>query len=239
MISLEQAKELVQLLEQGQQSEANRLLTDVYESTNNPMLKEIGMLTRDLHESLKNFHIDDRFSEIATDEIPDARGRLQYVIQKTEVAANKTMDAVDRCMPIADKLHESLLLIRPEWNGLMNGRIELMHFKSLCHRIDDLLSQVEGDSSELRGELTEILMAQDFQDLTGQIIKRVINVVNEVEKRLVEILTVFGAAQKEQKADKATVSSIEPEGPILNPHERIDAVSSQDDVDDLLSSLGF
>ena len=78
MISLEQAKELVQLLEQGQQSEANRLLTDVYESSNNPMLKEIGMLTRDLHESLKNFHIDDRFSEIATDEIPDARERLQY-----------------------------------------------------------------------------------------------------------------------------------------------------------------
>ncbi|MCX9473266.1 protein phosphatase CheZ [Vibrio cholerae] len=239
MISLEQAKELVQLLEQGQQSEANRLFTYVYESANNPMFKEIGMLTRDLHEALKNFQIDERFSEIATDEIPDARERLQYVIQKTEVAANKTMDAVDRCMPIADKLHESLLLIRPEWNGLMNGRIELMHFKSLCHRIDDLLSQVEGDSSELRGELTEILMAQDFQDLTGQIIKRVINLVNEVEKRLVEILTVFGAAQKEQKADKATVASIEPEGPILNPHERIDAVSSQDEVDDLLSSLGF
>ncbi|EOC7459479.1 protein phosphatase CheZ [Vibrio cholerae] len=239
MISLEQAKELVQLLEQGRQDDANRLFTYVYESANNPMFKEIGMLTRDLHEALKNFQIDERFSEIATDEIPDARERLHYVIQKTEVAANKTMDAVDRCMPIADKLHESLLLIRPEWNGLMNGRIELMHFKSLCHRIDGLLSQVEGDSSELRGELTEILMAQDFQDLTGQIIKRVINLVNEVEKRLVEILTVFGAAQKEQKADKATVASIEPEGPILNPHERIDAVSSQDEVDDLLSSLGF
>lgn len=239
MISLEQAKELVQLLEQGRQDDANRLFTYVYESANNPMFKEIGMLTRDLHEALKNFQIDERFSEIATDEIPDARERLHYVIQKTEVAANKTMDAVDWCMPIADKLHESLLLIRPEWNGLMNGRIELMHFKSLCHRIDDLLSQVEGDSSELRGELTEILMAQDFQDLTGQIIKRVINLVNEVEKRLVEILTVFGAAQKEQKADKATVASIEPEGPILNPHERIDAVSSQDEVDDSLSSLGF
>lgn len=157
------------------------------------------MLTRDLHEALKNFQIDERFSEIATDEIPDARERLHYVIQKTEVAANKTMDAVDRCMPIADKLHESLLLIRPEWNGLMNGRIELMHFKSLCHRIDDLLSQVEGDSSELRGELTEILMAQDFQDLTGQIIKRVINLVNEVEKRLVEILTVLAQRKKNKK----------------------------------------
>ncbi|GHW40968.1 chemotaxis protein CheZ [Vibrio cholerae] len=200
MISLEQAKELVQLLEQGRQDDANRLFTYVYESANNPMFKEIGMLTRDLHEALKNFQIDERFSEIATDEIPDARERLHYVIQKTEVAANKTMDAVDRCMPIADKLHESLLLIRPEWNGLMNGRIELMHFKSLCHRIDDLLSQVEGDSSELRGELTEILMAQDFQDLTGQIIKRVINLVNEVEKRLVEILTVFWRSAKRTKS---------------------------------------
>lgn len=239
MISLEQAKELVQFLEHGQQAEANRLLIDVYESSNSPMLKEIGMLTRDLHESLKNFHIDERFSEIATDEIPDARERLQYVIQKTELAANKTMDAVDRCMPIADQLHESLLQIRPEWNGLMNGRIELMHFKSLCHRIDNLLSQVEGDSSQLRGELTDILMAQDFQDLTGQIIKRVIKLVNEVENRLVEILMVFGAAQKEQQADKIKVVSTVAEGPIINPQERVDAVSSQDEVDDLLSSLGF
>ncbi|MGL4379736.1 MAG: protein phosphatase CheZ [Vibrio sp.] len=239
MIALEQAKQLVQLLEQGQQDEANRLLTYVYESASNPMFNEIGMLTRDLHESLKNFHIDQRFNQIATDEIPDARERLHYVMQKTEVAANKTMDAVDRCMPIADQLHESLLQIRPEWNRLMKGKIDLVSFKSLCHRIDDMLSQVEGDSSQLRGELTEILLAQDFQDLTGQIIKRVINLVNEVESRLIEILMVFGATQQEEPADKPTIASTAVEGPIINPHERIDAVSSQDEVDDLLSSLGF
>ncbi|MGL5653149.1 protein phosphatase CheZ [Vibrio misgurnus] len=239
MIALEQAKQLVQLLEQGQQDEANRLLTYVYESASNPIFNEIGMLTRDLHESLKNFHIDERFNQIATDEIPDARERLHYVMQKTEVAANKTMDAVDRCMPIADQLHESLLQIRPEWNRLMKGQIELVSFKSLCHRIDDMLSQVEGDSSQLRGELTEILLAQDFQDLTGQIIKRVINLVNEVESRLIEILMVFGATQQEEPADKPTIASTAVEGPIMNPHERIDAVSSQDEVDDLLSSLGF
>jgi len=163
---------------------------------------------------------------------------LHYVIEKTEVAANKTMDAVDRCMPIADSLHESLLLVRPQWNELMHGKIELSEFKALCHRIDNILSQIEGDSSELRGQLTEILMAQDFQDLTGQIIRRVITLVNEVEKRLVDILTVFGTNQIEQQ-DKAKKASTEPEGPILNPHERSDAVSSQDEVDDLLSSLGF
>ncbi|MBW3696387.1 protein phosphatase CheZ [Vibrio sp. T187] len=239
MISLEQAKQLVQLLEAEEQQEADALVRSIYEGATNPMLQEIGELTRDLHDSLTQFNLDERMSVIANDEIPDARDRLQYVIDKTEVAANKTMDAVDRCLPIADNLHECLLQVRPQWNELMHGRIELAQFKALCHRIDGLLVQVEGDSTELRGQLTEILMAQDFQDLTGQIISKVITLVNEVEGRLVEILTAFGASQTEQTADKEKKASIEAEGPILNPEERTDAVASQDEVDDLLSSLGF
>ena len=240
MISLEQAKQLVELLESGQQQDADILVKDIYENASNPMLQEIGALTRDLHESIKHFSVDERISEIAKDEIPDARDRLQYVIDKTEVAANKTMDAVDRCMPIADNLHEGLLKVRPQWNELMHGRIELSEFKALCHHIDELLEEVEGDSSELRGQLTEILMAQDFQDLTGQIISKVIHLVNEVEGRLVEILTAFGSSHSEQNsANKNNKSATDPEGPILNPQEREDAVSSQDEVDDLLSSLGF
>lgn len=240
MISLEQAKQLVELLENGQQQDANILVKGIYEDASNPMLQEIGELTRDLHESIKHFSSDERISEIAKDEIPDARDRLQYVIDKTEVAANKTMDAVDRCMPIADNLHEGLLKVRPQWNELMRGRIELSEFKALCHHIDELLVEVEGDSSELRGQLTEILMAQDFQDLTGQIISRVINLVNEVEGRLVEILTAFGSSHSEHdSANKNKKSATDPEGPILNPQEREDAVASQDEVDDLLSSLGF
>ncbi|MGC9401353.1 MULTISPECIES: protein phosphatase CheZ [Vibrio] len=241
MISLEQAKQLVELLEGEQQQEANLLVKTIYEGGENAMLQEIGTLTRDLHDSLQHFNLDERMSEIAKDEIPDARDRLKYVIEKTEVAANKTMDAVDRCMPIADNLHEGLVQVRPQWNELMSGRIELAHFKTLCHRIDGLLTEVEGDSTELKGQLTEILMAQDFQDLTGQIISRVITLVNEVEDRLVEILTVFGTNQKQtqESDDNNNKASISPEGPILNPHERTDAVSSQDEVDDLLSSLGF
>jgi chemotaxis protein CheZ len=202
------------------------------------MLNEVGVLTRELHDSMNQFKLDTRMSEIATDEIPDARDRLTYVIDRTEDAANRTMDAVERSLPIADSLHEGLLLVRPAWNELMHGRVDLNEFKSLCHNVDDLLTQIEGNSTELRGQLTEILMAQDFQDLTGQIIKRVITLVGEVEDRLVEILTAFGVAQTEEN-NEAKKASIEAEGPILNPHEREDAVSSQGDVDDLLSSLGF
>ena len=238
MISLTDAKELVVLLEAGKQEEANQIVASLAVSSEPQMLQEIGSLTRDLHESLKSFKLDHRVVAIANDEIPDARDRLQYVIDKTEMAANKTMDAVDRSFPIADELHEGLLQVRPQWNSLMKGRIELTQFKTLCHNIDGLLTQVEGNSSELRNELTNILMAQDFQDLTGQIIKRVITLVQEVEDRLVDILTLFKVEERLGEQDELNKPS-QAEGPILNPHEREDAVASQDDVDDLLASLGF
>ncbi|WP_162062642.1 protein phosphatase CheZ [Vibrio taketomensis] len=240
MISLEQAKQLVELLESGKQQDADELIKGIYDISREPVLQEIGALTRDLRESLKQFHLDERIAVLANDEIPDARDRLQYVIEKTEVAANTTMDAVDRCMPIADSLHEGLLQVRPQWNELMHGKIDLTEFKALCHRIDALLGQVEGNSSELRSLLTDILMAQGFQDLTGQIIGRVIELVNEVEMRLIDILTVFGENHlNEDISDNKKKASTEAEGPIINPRERDDAVSSQDEVDDLLSSLGL
>lgn len=240
MIGLEQARELVTLLENGKQEEADAMLVTICQARENPIINQVGSLTRDLHDSLTEFKFDSRMSEIAKEEIPDARDRLEYVIAKTESAANRTMDAVERSLPIAESLHQGLLLVRPTWNELMKGRIDLNEFKALCHHIDDLLTQIEGNSTELTGQLTDILMAQDFQDLTGQIIKKVITLVQEVEGRLVEILTAFGqqtAAEADAKETKKI--STEAEGPIINPHERDDAVSSQDDVDDLLSSLGF
>ncbi|CAH0525210.1 protein phosphatase CheZ [Vibrio hippocampi] len=238
MISLEQAKQLVELLENEQQQEANELVMSLQSDGDVRLLNEVGELTRDLHNALTEFSVDTRINEIAKDEMPEARDRLEYVINKTEVSANTTMDAVERCMPMADNLHNGLLQVRPHWNELMHGRLELQQFKSLCHSIDSLLCQVEGDSTEVRSQLTNILMAQDFQDLTGQIIRRVISLVSEVEDRLVEILRLFSEEQQTitTKPKQAPTGA---EGPIINPHERVDAVSSQDEVDDLLSSLGF
>lgn len=237
MISLEQAKQLVALLENEQQQEANELVRSL-QSGGNRLLNEVGELTRDLHSALVEFSHDTRINEIAKDEMPEARHRLEYVINKTEISANTTMDAVERCMPMADDLHNGLLQVRPQWNELMHGRLELQQFKALCHRIDGLLCRVEGNSTELRSQLTNILMAQDFQDLTGQIIRRVISLVSEVEDRLVDTLKLFSEEQQ-TITTKPKQAPTGVEGPIINPHERVDAVSSQDEVDDLLSSLGF
>lgn len=239
MISLEQAKELVSLLENGQQTEANALVKALVVDNPDPMLAEVGKITRQLHDSLIHFRLDERINDLAKNDIPDARERLLYVIDKTEQAANKTMDAVEATLPIADQLHQSLSQVHPQWQRLMTGDIGLHDFKALCHDIDLLLVQVEGDSSILRSQLTDILMAQDYQDLTGQIIRRVIELVHEVEDRLVEILKAFGMEQETPIPVDDKAARIAPEGPIMNPEQRNDVVESQDDVDDLLSSLGF
>lgn len=239
MISLDQAKELVSLLEDGKQDEANALLQSAVADSRDPVYAEVGKLTRQLHDSLANFRLDPRINDIAKNEIPDARDRLSYVIDKTEAAANTTMDAIDNIEPLANQMSETLSQVHPQWKRLMGGKIALHEFKALCHEIDQLLEQVDSDNNALRSQLTEILMAQDFQDLTGQIIRRVIELVHEVEDQLVDILKAFGMEQEDRAEAEKAACELSPEGPIVNSEQREDVMSSQDDVDDLLSSLGF
>ncbi len=238
MISLEQAQQLVVLLEQGQQQQANMLVHTLVEDHHAPMYEEVGKMTRQLHDSLVSFRLDSRWNDLAKTDIPDARDSLSYVIDKTEAAANRTMDAVEITLPIAEQLQQTLHNLHPQWQRLMVGQIALTDFKQLCHDINGLLLQVDQDSSLLREHLTDILMAQDFQDLTGQVIRRVITLVHEVENRMLDILQAFGLEMSLSSVESLPLGIIA-EGPIINPQQRKDIVSSQDDVDDLLSSLGF
>jgi chemotaxis protein CheZ len=244
-ISLEDAKQLVTFLEQGENDAAAALLEAQSLKDSAELFAEVGKLTRQLHDSLNNFNLDDRITNLA-EEIPDAQSRLEYVIKTTEEAANTTMDAVESSMPIAEKLNEGIDKILPEWKKLMSRQMELGEFKSLCLNLDKLLEQSSNDSAKLNQLLTEILMAQGYQDLTGQVIKRVIELVKEVEESLVNMLTVFSFSERlDENNDSPTkrveseVNAVKAEGPVIDAEERDDAVAGQDDVDDLLSSLGF
>lgn len=243
LITLEQAKELVQLLEFGEQEIANQLVQQLGLPGSTELFAEVGKLTRQLHDSLKNFQIDPSLNNILEDDIPDAKKRLNHVIEMTEQAANRTMDAVESCLPIADQISGQLNQLLPKWQRLMNRDIELTEFKTLCHGIDGFLQQTVTESTRLNNLLTDVLMAQDFQDLTGQILRRVIELVQEVEESLIGLLTAFGNANPkilEQKPAKSKPKTlVAAEGPIIDAAERTDVVSGQDDVDDLLSSLGF
>ncbi|WP_415225840.1 protein phosphatase CheZ [Psychromonas sp.] len=244
LLSLSQAKALVAHLEAQEISAANEIVEGASTPTANEdgVFDKVGELTRELHDALRSFQNDTRLIDMAGNDIPDAKDRLNYVIEMTDSAANKTMDAVDTCLPIADKLIEDIEAVTPNWQGLMRRELALGEFKILCHQIDSIITESKSSALTLRTSLTDILMAQDFQDLTGQMIRRVIALVQEIESKLVGILTVCHTDSAVFKSDRNvnnTKKDIEAEGPILNADERDDVVNGQDDVDDLLSSLGF
>ncbi|MCW8090377.1 protein phosphatase CheZ [Alteromonas sp. ASW11-130] len=241
-ITLEEAKQLVVFLEEGDHESARALLEAASMKESIELFAEVGKLTRQLHDALNSFQLDERIAGLATDEIPDAQSRLTYVIEETEKAANTTMDAVEASMPIAETLSQRIDTIMPEWKKLMNRQIEVGEFKSLCTDLDKLLTDASAESAKLTSLLTEVLMAQGYQDLTGQVIRRVIDLVKEVEDSLVNMLTMFGDVEKAEKTTKPLkdqTDKIEAEGPIIDAEQRDDVVQGQDDVDDLLSSLGF
>jgi chemotaxis protein CheZ len=245
LVSLEEAKQLVAYLEKGDRKQANALVDTITMREAGELFTEVGILTRQLHDSLNAFQIDDRITNLTQDEIPDAQSRLNYVIDETEKAANTTMDAVERSMPLAEGLNKRLHDIMPEWQKLMSRQLERGEFKQLCIELDQFLNDATNDTSTLNSYLSEILLAQGYQDLTGQVLRRVIELVKEVEDSLVAMLTAF--ADVDRKPDvkdnpqpsKKKTDTIKAEGPIIDAETRDDVVSGQDDVDDLLSSLGF
>jgi len=239
-ISLEQAKSLVVFLESGQQAAADAIIAEIQNPINSELFAEIGKLTRQLHDSLTNFQLDSRLNDLATADIPDAKERLNYVITRTEEAANKTMDAVEAIFPVVDTISEQVSAVNPSWTKLMNNELDLTEFKSLCVDIDTLLKNTGKETQHIHSLMTDVLMAQDFQDLTGQVIRKVIELVREVEESLINMLTAFGiSAEAVQDKVVPKVGENLVEGPIVNTESRDDVVEDQDDVDDLLSSLGF
>ena len=238
LITLEQAQSLVALLSQGEQEKADELVREIATPIQKDLFDEVGRLTRQLHSAIADFQFDSRLIELANTEIPDAKERLTYVIDMTEQAANKTMDAVEECLPLASELNDNIQAIKPAWDKLMRRELPLTEFKALCHDIHQFVERSESDASRVKELLNQILLAQDFQDLTGQMIRRVIDLVKEVENSLVSMLTVFGE-QPIDPVDNKPKLSVEAEGPIMNAEHRHDVVTGQDEVDDLLSSLGF
>ena len=246
-ISLEDAKKLVLLIENGDNQGAHELFDSAAGQSSIELFAEVGKLTRQLHDSLNNFQLDTRIINMTNEDIPDAQTRLNYVIEATEEAANRTMDLVDSCMPIAEKLHSGIVSLRPQWDKLMARELQLGDFNLLVNEMDGFLNDGGNDSAKLTGLLTEVLMAQGYQDLTGQIIRRVIELVKEVEDNLVYMLTMFGGVDPKDGLEivekpnnsENEADTVKAEGPILNADSREDVASNQDDVDDLLSSLGF
>ena len=249
---VEYAKTLLTQLESGESLEAMNTIANLHQVRDQFLFQEVGKLTRSLHESIKNFAIDtSRSSDAMSEEMSrmqDASDRLNYVITKTEQAANKTMDMVEGIIPVSSHIGERARELKPQWQRLMRKEIKPDEFRQLSREVEQFLDEASQETDIIGSNLSDILLAQDFQDLTGQVIKRVIQLVQEVEDNLVSLVKMAGAVDQitgihyEPPATDQAVKSgpdIGPEGPIIHPEARADVVSGQDDVDALLSSLGF
>lgn len=249
------AKLLVEKLQGDYYEEASQLIHAMTEVRDRHIFQSVGRLTRGLHDAIVNFNVDGDLSseppDIQNSEIRDASNRLNYVIDLTQKAAEKTMDMVDESAPIATNLGQEANSLREEWARLKRREMSPDEFRDLYHRMDQFLGQMVTGTEQLGRNMQEIVLEQGFQDLTGQVLKRVIGLINDVEQDLVSLVriaaqvedvtgfpdeadTTEGAVLKKRKNKNSSG-----EGPQINASEKADVVSSQDEVDDLLSSLGF
>lgn len=196
--------------------------------------QSIGMLTRQLHDALNGLGLTDKVKDLAG-EIPDARSRLSYIARLTGEAAEKVLNRVDQ----AKAQHEHLTLETRRIGALIVkdpvGAVARGH-------VMNYLSEVEQSTQQIDQHLTEIMMAQDFHDLTGQVIAKVVNLAANIEEQLVQLLIQTAPAATPLKASApAPKAAYQPalSGPAVSPVGNPDVVSGQSEVDDLLASLGF
>lgn len=212
-------------------TEENELMT-----TDKKVIDQIGQLTRNLHDSLRELGYDKRLESIAA-EAPEAQDKLSYVATKTEQAAERTLNATEIAMPIQEKLSADATQLSAQWKQALetqqnNPDTEI--FKTLLIDTLHYLDKIPEQTNATNTQLLEIMMAQDFQDLTGQVIKKVTHMVQSLEKDLIDLLLANVPTKKNSTTDEGLMN-----GPVTNPEKRNDVVCSQDQVDDLLASLGF
>jgi chemotaxis protein CheZ len=203
-----------------------------------PMWEDLRALNASLQRTLDEFRNSFRRASSAGKEMPDARVRLDHVLKLTEDAAHRTLDLVERSGPLADRLSvDAVALIDP----IRQARVAYTGtaVAELLFRVEDFLGRVQHDGSSVRANLAEVLMAQSYQDLSGQIIRTVIKLVAELERTLTHFSELAGEGGAQQGAGGAEpASSGNGFGPAV-PGVTTGAVGEQGDVDDLLADLGM
>jgi chemotaxis protein CheZ len=196
------------------------------------VLSRIGHLTRSLHDSLRGLGLD-KLIERAASDIPDARDRLDYVARLSEQAAQRVLNATDAASPLQDRIDTGSTELAGRWQQLLDGAGE-GDWRALAQATLAQLEANRKDAAATRSHLMDIMMAQDFQDLTGQVISRVTALAQGLERQLVELLVDFAPAEIKRDYDNGLLN-----GPQIKPDGNAEVVANQGQVDDLLDSLGF
>lgn len=246
----ERAESLQASLAEGDWAAASLLLEQINDIRNQPLHDEVAKLTRELHSAILGLQIEGNNPHAQEmSQINDANERLLYVMKMTEKAANDTMDLVEASAPLVNYISYEAQSLTADWQRFTRREMPLEEFKDLARRIEAFLLRSLHDSDQMSGHLNDILLAQSFQDLTGQVIKRVTELIGYVDESLIRMggmaKTVDQVAGIEHdheallKGNQRQYDTSKGEGPQIRADKAVDVVSDQVDVDDLLSSLGL
>ncbi len=196
------------------------------------MLSRIGKVTRTLHNSLGELGLD-KILEQAAQDIPDACDRLNYVARMTEQAAEKVLNATDIAIPLQAEIASGATALEERWNEVLTNPSLYSLYKDAAMDTQAFLAMTGNHTTETKALLMDIMMAQDFQDLTGQVIQKITGLVQDLEKELVQVLIDFSPNIVKTETQASLMN-----GPQINPNIE-GVVSGQEQVEDLLDSLGF
>ena len=197
------------------------------------MLVRVGQITRTLHDSLRELGFD-KVLEKATADIPDVRERLNYVARMTEQAAQRVLNATDAAIPMQERIDAGADEILNGWQAAFKAPFSEANYRDMATMTMQCLADMRNDTSATKQQLLDIMMAQDFQDLTGQVIRKVTDLAHGMEQQLVQLLIDYAPAEMKRESNSGLLN-----GPQINPANKSDVVADQGQVDDLLDSLGF
>ena len=187
---------------------------------------QLGLITRQLHDTLTQLGVMPKL-QVAADGLPDARSRLTYIARKTGEAADKVLNSVEQAK--ADHAH-----IASETRRIAQAIVKDPVKAVASGAVMNFVGDVEAATARIDVHLTDIMMAQDFHDLTGQVVAKVVSLAADLEDSLVKLLVQAAPPEQAQKVESSILN-----GPVVSHEGRTDVVANQGEVDDLLASLGF
>ena len=190
------------------------------------VFQQLGSITRLLHDTMQQLGVMPKL-QVAADGIPDARSRLTYIATKTAAAAEKVLNSVDEAKAEHTAISDATREIA---RAIVADPVKAVATGAILNFVQD----VEQRTARIDCHLTDIMMAQDFHDLTGQVVAKVVTLANDLEDSLVKLLVQVVPPEQREKVDPNVLA-----GPVVNPEGRTDVVANQGEVDDLLASLGF
>jgi chemotaxis protein CheZ len=195
-------------------------------ATQEEVFHQLGTLTRLLHDTLEQLGVMPNL-QVAADGLPDARSRLNYIATKTAAAADKVLTSVDH----AKSEHQLI----SEHTRQLAAALTADPVRAVASgQVYNFVAEVESRTAKIDQHLTDIMLAQDFHDLTGQVVAKVVTLANDLEDSLVKLLVQVVPPEQREKVDPTVLH-----GPVVNAEGRTDVVTNQGEVDDLLASLGF